>query len=79
MTGKRADRTVIRSSMAELLDSRPHHEVVVKATATMLDLGRGAHLTGEPPLGSPCRVTPWSSPDLASFGGLDGWGNFPPP
>lgn len=53
MTGKRADQTVIRSSMAELLDSRHCRAVVVvEVTATMLDLGRGAHLAGEPPLGS---------------------------
>lgn len=78
MTGIRADRTVIRSSMADLLDMYPSPVIVVKATATVLPPGCGAHLTGEPPLGSPCRVTPWSGPDRASFGADGRLGKFSP-
>ena len=75
----RACLTGIRASMAELLDTQPRREVVVvKATATMLHLGWDAHLTGEPPLGSPCRVTPWSGPDRASFGADGRLGKFSP-
>lgn len=39
MTGIRADRTVIRSSMADLLDTNPSPEVIVKATAPMCRWG----------------------------------------
>lgn len=74
----RACLTGIRASMAELLDSHPRHEVVVKVTATMLHPGCGAHLAGEPPLGSPCRVTPWRGPDCASSGGVGRLGKFSP-
>lgn len=55
--------------MAELLDSHPRREIVVKVTATMLHLGYGAHLAGEPPLGSLCREAPWSGLNRASLGG----------
>ncbi len=74
----RACLTGIRTSMAELLDSHPRHGVIVKASVTMLHLGRAAHLAGEPPLGLPCRVTPWSGPDCASFGGVGRLGKFSP-
>ena len=64
--------------MAELLDSQPRHGVVVKATATMLHPGCGAHLAGEPPLGSLCREAPWPGPDRASSGGDGRLGKFSP-
>lgn len=70
--------TGIRASMAELLDSQPRHEVVVKATDTMLHLGRGAHLADKPPLGSLCCEAPWSGPDRVSFGGDGRLGKFSP-
>lgn len=78
MTGIRADRTVIRSSMADLLDTNPSPEVIVKATATMCHLGRGAHLPGEPSLGSLCREMPWRGSDHVSFGGVGRLGKFSP-
>lgn len=78
MTGIRADRTVIRSSMADLLDTNPSPEVIVKATATMCPLGRGAHLPGEPSLGSLCREMPWRGSDHVSFGGVGRLGKFSP-
>ena len=78
MTGIRADRTVIRSSMADLLDTNPSPEIVVKATATMCHLGRGAHLPGEPSLGSLCREMPWRGSDHVSFGGVGRLGKFSP-
>ena len=74
----RARLTGIRASMAELLDTHPRHGVLVKVTATVLHLGCGAHLTGKPPLGSPCRLTPWHGPDRASFGGVGRLGKFSP-
>ena len=64
--------------MADLLDMYPSPVIVVKATATVFPPGCGAHLTGEPPLGSPCRVTPWSGPDRASFGADGRLGKFSP-
>lgn len=78
MAGIRADRTVIRSSMADLLDTNPSPEVIVKATATMCHLGRGAHLPGEPLLGSLCREMPWRGLDHVSFGGVGWLGKFSP-
>ena len=78
MTGIRADRTVIRSSMADLLDTNPSPEVIVKATATMCHLGCGAHLPGEPLLGSLCREMPWRGSDHVSFGGVGWLGKFYP-
>lgn len=78
MTGIRADRTVIRSSMADLLDTNPSPEVIVKATATMCHLWRGAHLPGEPSLGSLCREMPWRGSDHVSFGGVGRLGKFSP-
>lgn len=74
----RACLTGIRASMAELLDSHPRHGVIVKASVTMLHLGRAAHLVGKPPLGSPCREAPWHGPDRASFGGVGRLGKFSP-
>lgn len=57
--------------MAELLDTQPRREVVVvKVTATMLHVGRGAHLAGKPSLGSLLREAPWSGSDCASSGGV---------
>lgn len=53
-------------------------QVVVKATATMCHLGRGAHLPGEPSLGSLCREMPWRGSDHVSFGGVGRLGKFSP-
>lgn len=76
MTGIRADRTVIRSSMADLLDMYPSPEIVVKATATGPSWGRGAHLQSEPSVRLRYRGPLRGSTDRASSGWDARWGKF---
>ena len=78
MTGIRADRTVIRSSMADLLDMYPSPEIVVKATATGPSWGRGAHLQSEPSVRSLHRGPLRGSTDRAPFGWVGRLGKFSP-
>lgn len=76
MTGIRADRTVIRSSMADLLDTYPSPEIVVKATATGPSWGRGAHLQSEPSVRLRYRGPLRGRTDRASSGWDARWGKF---
>lgn len=78
MPGIRADRTVIRSSMADLLDMYPSPEIVVKATATGPSWGRGAHLQSEPSVRLRYRGPLRGSTDRASSGWDARWGKFSP-
>ena len=78
MTGIRADRTVIRSSMADLLDMYPSPEIVVKTTATVPSWGRGAHLQSEPSVRLRYRGPLRGSTDRASSGWDARWGKFSP-
>ena len=68
MTGIRAEQTVIRSSMTDLLDMYPSPEIVVKATVRVLHLGHGAHLQSEPSVGPRHRGPLRGSTDRASSG-----------
>lgn len=78
MTGIRADRTVIRSSMADLLDMYPSPEIAVKATATGPSWGRGAHLQSEPSVRLRYRGPLRGRTDRASSGWDARWGKFSP-
>lgn len=78
MTGIRADRTVIRSSMADLLDMYPSPEIAVKATATVPSWGRGAHLQSEPSVRLLYRGPLRGRTDRASSGWDARWGKFTP-
>lgn len=78
MTGIRADRTVIRSSMADLLDRYPSPDVVVEATATASCEGRSAHLQSEPSVGPLCRGPLRGSTDRASSSWDARLGKFSP-
>ena len=78
MTGIRADRTVIRSSMADLLDMYPSPEIFVKATATGPSWGRGAHLQSEPSVRLRYRGPLRGRTDRASSGWDARWGKFSP-
>ena len=78
MSGIRADRTVIRSSMADLLDTSPPPGASVEATATGSSWGRGAHLQSEPSVRPRYRGPLRGCTDRAPFGWVARWGKFSP-